>query len=135
MGLWTYVFYTQTLPEQLSFMHIPKPFKNPAYTKNATRRTQTLKTLLSREKERDKAVRAARNKTKNDIDGGGEVKMEIEGATESAANTMDGEDKMDIDATGERRPVVQLQLDEDELAEGIDPDDIPSCAFESIGST
>ena len=132
---WTYVLYTQTLPEQLSFMHIPKPFKNPAYTKNATRRTQTLKTLLSREKERDKAVRAARNKTKNEVEGGGEVKMEVEGAAENVANTMDGEDRMDIDATGEKRPVIQLQLDEDELAEGIDPDDIPSCTFESIGFT
>jgi len=129
------VLYTQTLPEQLSFMHIPKPFKNPAYTKNATRRTQTLKTLLSREKERDKAVRAARNKTKNEVEGGGEVKMEVEGAAENVANTMDGEDRMDIDATGEKRPVIQLQLDEDELAEGIDPDDIPSCTFESIGFT
>lgn len=116
-------------------MHIPKPFKNPAYTKNATRRTQTLKTLLSREKERDKAVRAARNKTKNEAEGGGEVKMEIEGAVGYASIAIDGEDKMDTDAVGERRPVVHLELDEDELAEGIDPDDIPSCKFTSFSPT
>ena len=117
---------TQTLPEQLSFMHIPKPFKNPAYTKNATRRTQTLKTLLSREKERDKAARLERSKLKGDVEGG-EVKMEVEGIADPSLNAMDGEDKMDIDAAGERRPVVQLELDEDEIAEGIDPDDVPSC--------
>ncbi|KIM21702.1 hypothetical protein M408DRAFT_302014 [Serendipita vermifera MAFF 305830] len=111
-----------TLPEQLSFMHIPKPFKNPAYTKNATRRTQTLKTLLSREKERDKAARAERSKLKGGVDAG-DVKMEIENV---ADNTMDAEDRMDVDAAGEKRPVVLLQLDEDELAEGLDPDDVPS---------
>ena len=108
-------------------MHIPKPFKNPAYTKNATRRTQTLKTLLSREKERDKSVRTVRSRSKNEGEGGGEAKMEIEAAADNAIGAVDGEDKMDVDSAVQTRPVLQLELDEDELAEGIDPDDIPSC--------
>jgi len=105
-------------------MHIPKPFKNPSYTKNATRRTQTLKTLLSREKERDKAVRELRAKVKQEgkaNEGDADIKMEGD------LNDADGEDKMDIDTTTKRLHVVIEQPDEDDLAEGIDPDDIPSC--------
>lgn len=105
-------------------MHIPKPFKNPAYTKNATRRTQTLKTLLSREKERDKAVRELRAKLKQDgkaTEGDADVKMEGD-ANETQ------EDRMDIDTTTKKLHVVIEEPDEDDLAEGIDPDDIPSCS-------
>ncbi|KAG8777658.1 chromatin-remodeling complex subunit ies6, partial [Serendipita sp. 397] len=122
-----------SLPEQLSFMHIPKPFKNPAYTKNNTRRTQTLKTLLSREKERDKAVRAEMTRRK-----GGTLPTVVDNpisvasgviettAEEDGGGGEDGEDKMDIDGMKRTVYVPEVVLDEDDIAEGIDPDDIPS---------
>jgi INO80 complex subunit C len=118
-------------------MHIPKPFKNPAYTKNATRRTQTLKTLLSREKERDKAVRAER---KEKLKGPGTAEGTTGGEATTGTNengpndaemqdstrAIDDTEKMDVDI-GEIK--VALRKDELELIEeeGITPDDIPSC--------
>ncbi|KAG8811565.1 hypothetical protein FRC19_003722, partial [Serendipita sp. 401] len=114
-------------------MHIPKPFKNPAYTKNNTRRTQTLKTLLSREKERDKAVRAEMTRRK-----GGTLPTVVDNpisvasgviettAEEDGGGGEDGEDKMDIDGMKRTVYVPEVVLDEDDIAEGIDPDDIPS---------
>lgn len=115
-------------------MHIPKPFKNPLYTKNATRRTQTLKTLLSREKERDKAVRAERSeKLKGTGTGaGGEAATSAnETGTNDAemrddSKPVDDAEKMDIDI-GEIN--AAFRKDELELIEeeGINPDDIPSC--------
>lgn len=101
-------------------MHLPKPFKNPYYTKNQTRRTQTLKTLLAREKERDKAVRAERKEQKlqalaerqaKDDEGD---KMEIdEGAIEQAKKAKDGE--------------KGRELDKDDSDWECDPEDLPSC--------
>jgi len=46
-----------TLGEQLSYLHAPRPFKNPNYTKNINRRAKNLKTVLSQEREREKAER------------------------------------------------------------------------------
>jgi INO80 complex subunit C len=112
--------YSQSLPEQLSFMHIPKPFKNPYYTKNQTRRTQTLKTLLAREKERDKAVRVERK----------EQKMQT--LAEKQAKGTEGDD-MEID----EGPIEQTkkgkdgkeekELDKDDSDWECDAEDLPSC--------
>lgn len=43
--------------EQLSYLHAPRPFKNPNYTKNINRRTKNLKTVLSQERERERLER------------------------------------------------------------------------------
>ena len=94
-------------------MHIPKPFKNPYYTKNQTRRTQTLKTLLAREKERDKAVRVERKELK------------LQALAEKQVKDGDGDgDKMEIDegATEEGK-----ELDKDDSDWECDAEDLPSC--------
>ena len=112
--------HSQSLPEQLSFMHIPKPFKNPYYIKNQTRRTQTLKTLLAREKERDKAVRTERKEQK------------LQALTEKQAEDEEG-DKMEIDegAVGQMKKDKDgkegKELDKDDSDWECDPEDIPSC--------
>ncbi|KAG8814356.1 chromatin-remodeling complex subunit ies6 [Serendipita sp. 399] len=114
-------------------MHIPKPFKDPSYTKNNTRRTQTLKTLLSREKERDKAVRTEMARRKGGPTAGNAIITAAPAVTTIAENNggddddADGEDKMDIDDGVKRTIYVpEVILDEDDIAEGIDADDIPS---------
>jgi len=50
----------QSLATQLSYLHHPRPFKNPNYTKNVNRRAKNLKTVLGQEREREKAEREAR---------------------------------------------------------------------------
>ena len=100
-------------------MHIPKPFKNPYYTKNQTRRTQTLKTLLAREKERDKAVRVERKEQK---------------LAEKQAHDEEG-DKMEIDegAVGRMKKDKDgkegKELDKDDSDWECDPEDLPSCKY------
>ncbi|KAI6044585.1 hypothetical protein EDC04DRAFT_2889653 [Pisolithus marmoratus] len=56
----------QTLAEQLSFLHYPRPFKNPNYTKNVNRRTKNLKTVLTQERERERAERDRRRQEKEE---------------------------------------------------------------------
>ncbi|EJC97905.1 uncharacterized protein FOMMEDRAFT_114675 [Fomitiporia mediterranea MF3/22] len=51
---------TPTLAESLSYLSYPRPFKNPSYTKNAARRTRTLKSVLSQERERERQDRERR---------------------------------------------------------------------------
>lgn len=47
----------KSLAESLSYLHAPRPFKNPNYTKNVNRRTKNLKTVLTNERERERAER------------------------------------------------------------------------------
>jgi len=101
-------------------MHIPKPFKNPYYTKNQTRRTQTLKTLLAREKERDKAIRVERKEQKLQALAEKQAKdeesdkMEIdEGVIEQTKKGKDGKDGK--------------ELDKDDSDWECDLEDLPSC--------
>ncbi|KAG2143343.1 hypothetical protein BD769DRAFT_1422752, partial [Suillus cothurnatus] len=49
--------HTPTLAEQLSYLHGPRPFKNPNYTKNANRRTKNLKIRERVERERRRQER------------------------------------------------------------------------------
>ncbi|KAI9437003.1 hypothetical protein H4582DRAFT_1854002 [Lactarius indigo] len=63
-----------TLAEQLSILSAPRPFKNPAYTKNASRRTKNLKTVLGQERERERLEREKRRKEREEA-------MEVDGAT------------------------------------------------------
>ncbi|KAF5371354.1 hypothetical protein D9615_009706 [Tricholomella constricta] len=65
---------TPSLAEQLSYLHNPRPFKNPNYTKNVNRRTKNLKNVLSQERERERAERERRRQeklegTSMDVDG------------------------------------------------------------------
>jgi INO80 complex subunit C len=60
------------LAEQLSYLHAPRPFKNPNYVKNINRRTKNLKTVLSQERERERLVREQRKQERlqnMDVDG------------------------------------------------------------------
>ena len=72
----------KTLAEQLSYLHYPRPFKNPNYTKNINRRTKNLKAVLAQERERERAERerrrAEKEGTKMDVDGDGDTKQEAD---------------------------------------------------------
>lgn len=58
-----------SLAEQHSYLHAPRPFKNPAYTKNINRRTKNLKTVLGQERERERVERERRREEGMDVDG------------------------------------------------------------------
>ncbi|RPD65178.1 hypothetical protein L226DRAFT_249506 [Lentinus tigrinus ALCF2SS1-7] len=61
-----------SLAEQLSYLHNPRPFKNPNYTKNSNRRTKNLKAVLTQEREREKNEREKKRQEKDasmDVDG------------------------------------------------------------------
>ncbi|KIK34339.1 hypothetical protein CY34DRAFT_647033 [Suillus luteus UH-Slu-Lm8-n1] len=57
--------HTPTLAEQLSYLHNPRPFKNPNYIKNANRRTKNLKTVLGQERERERVERERRRQERD----------------------------------------------------------------------
>ena len=60
------------MAEQLSYLHNPRPFKNPNYTKNNNRRTKNLKAVLTQEREREKNERERKRQEKDasmDVDG------------------------------------------------------------------
>jgi INO80 complex subunit C len=69
----------KTLSEQLSYLHSPRPFKNPNYTKNVNRRAKNLKAVLTQERERERVERerrrAEKEVTKMDVDGDGDGSM------------------------------------------------------------
>ncbi|KIM36334.1 hypothetical protein M413DRAFT_449215 [Hebeloma cylindrosporum] len=58
---------TPTLAAQLSYLHQPRPFKNPNYTKNINRRAKNLKTVLGQEREREKTEREARRLEREEL--------------------------------------------------------------------
>ncbi|KAH8096827.1 hypothetical protein BXZ70DRAFT_944718 [Cristinia sonorae] len=55
-----------TLAEQLSYLHYPRPFKNPNYSKNVNRRAKNLKNVLTQEREKDRAHRERRKEAMED---------------------------------------------------------------------
>ncbi|KAJ8076906.1 chromatin-remodeling complex subunit ies6 [Marasmius tenuissimus] len=63
-----------SLAEQLSYLHEPRPFKNPNYTKNVNRRAKNLKNVLTQERERERAERERRLQEKAENGG-----MEVDG--------------------------------------------------------
>ncbi|TFK32300.1 hypothetical protein BDQ12DRAFT_521389 [Crucibulum laeve] len=63
-----------SLGEQISYLHSPRPFKNPNYTKNVNRRAKILKTVLGQERERERAERERRRQEKTDG-----AEMEVDG--------------------------------------------------------
>ncbi|GAW01591.1 YL1 nuclear protein C-terminal domain-containing protein [Lentinula edodes] len=74
--------HVATLAEQLSYLHLPRPFKNPEYTKNLNRRAKNLKNIMGQERERERAEREKRRLEKAEKDAmevdGKEVTMESE---------------------------------------------------------
>ncbi|PPQ72738.1 hypothetical protein CVT26_003024 [Gymnopilus dilepis] len=58
---------TPSLAVQLSYLHQPRPFKNPHYTKNVNRRAKNLKTVLGQERERERADREARRLKREEL--------------------------------------------------------------------
>ena len=64
--------HNQTLAEQLSYLHNPRPFKNPNYTKNVNRRAKNLKAVLTQERERERVERERRRQER-------EEKMQVDG--------------------------------------------------------
>ena len=48
--------FLQSLGEKLSYAQAPRPFKNPAYTKNNGRRAKNVKAVLAQERERARAA-------------------------------------------------------------------------------
>ena len=62
-------------------MSAQRPFKNPAYTKNASRRTKNLKTVLGQERERERLEREKRRADREeamDVDGAAAVGAVVE---------------------------------------------------------
>lgn len=94
----------QTFAESLSYLAYARPFKNPAYTKNANRRTKNLKTVLTQERERERTERERRRAER-------EERMDID-APASATEGAEGE---------EERKERKESPEEEE--------DIPSCTF------
>ncbi|CAA7263625.1 unnamed protein product [Cyclocybe aegerita] len=58
---------TPSLAVQLSYLHQPRPFKNPYYTKNVNRRAKNLKTVLGQERERERTEREARRLEREEV--------------------------------------------------------------------
>ena len=62
-------------------MSAPRPFKNTAYTKNASRRTKNLKAVLGQERERERLEREKRRAEREeamDVDGTAAVGAVVE---------------------------------------------------------
>src|SRR5258708_1050783 len=58
------------------------PSKNPAYTKNASRRTKNLKTVLGQERERERLEREKRRRVREEA-------MEVDNATSASPIVVD----------------------------------------------
>ncbi|KZT21917.1 hypothetical protein NEOLEDRAFT_1120439 [Neolentinus lepideus HHB14362 ss-1] len=61
-----------TPAEQFSYLHAPRPFKNPNYTKNVNRRAKNLKNVLTQERERERMERDKRRREREEA-------MEVDG--------------------------------------------------------
>ncbi|ESK93676.1 ino eighty subunit 6 [Moniliophthora roreri MCA 2997] len=70
------------LAEQLSYLHEPRPFKNPNYTKNVNRRAKNLKNVLAQERERERLEREKRMQEKAENGG-----MDVDGAADEEIPT------------------------------------------------
>ncbi|KAK7045680.1 chromatin-remodeling complex subunit ies6 [Paramarasmius palmivorus] len=70
------------LAEQLSYLHEPRPFKNPNYTKNVNRRAKNLKNVLAQERERERLERERRMQEKAENGG-----MDVDGTADEEIPT------------------------------------------------
>ena len=80
---------SQTLAESLSYLHSPRPFKNPNYTKNVNRRTKNLKTVLTNERERERAERERKRAEKEEA-------MDVDGATGDGDSSKPVDDEEEV---------------------------------------
>ncbi|KAL0959131.1 hypothetical protein HGRIS_014423 [Hohenbuehelia grisea] len=97
-----------SLAEQLSYLHHPRPFKNPDYTKNVNRRTKNLKTVLGQERERERAERE-RKRVEREEKAEQADEMDVDGEESSPAKadkpmTLDGEEDLPTYASIEAPP-------------------------------
>ncbi|KAF8344940.1 hypothetical protein F5887DRAFT_968625 [Amanita rubescens] len=106
-----------SLAEQLSYMHLPRPFKNPAYNKNVNRRAKNMKAIISQEREREKAERERRRLLK----AGGSQPSPPTRATPAEMGVNDA-GAMDVDAA-ESEVVVKSEMDVDALKQ---EDEVPT---------
>src|ERR1700761_4892221 len=113
-GAQTPVPLAPSLAEQFNFLHEPKPFKNPYYTKNINRRAKTLKSVLNAERERERLEREKKRETLLKVQQaqaeGDEAKMEVDGEEKGKK---DGEET-------EAKPSSPTAFEEDE----------PTCEFD-----
>src|ERR1700761_540452 len=111
-GAQTPVPLAPSLAEQFNFLHEPKPFKNPYYTKNINRRAKTLKSVLNAERERERLEREKKREALLKAQApaeGGEANMEVDG---------EEKEKKEGEET-EERPSSSTIFEEDE----------PTCEF------
>lgn len=97
---------TPTLAETLSYLNEPRPFKNPAYTKNANRRTKNLKTVLTQERERERLEREKRRAEKE------EERMDVdseEGAKKTTRSPSSDEEELPTYSSIEAPPSILPQ--------------------------
>ncbi|KIM55352.1 hypothetical protein SCLCIDRAFT_304558 [Scleroderma citrinum Foug A] len=78
---------TPTLAEQLSFLHSPRPFKSLVYTKNANRRTKNLKTVLTQERERERAEREQRRQDREVLARAADDAMDVDTSNNTDKNS------------------------------------------------
>ena len=67
------------LTEQLSLLHLPRPFKNAAYAKNTNRRTKNLKIVLGQERERERTERECRRLAREERER--DMAMDVDGVS------------------------------------------------------
>ncbi|KAL5482552.1 IES6 [Sanghuangporus weigelae] len=100
---------TPTLAESLSYLTYPRSFKNPAYAKNAARRTRTLKSVLSQERERERLDRERRRAERETALAGASVPATAEGEERKDENQMD----VDKPSGSETKPTLSVVEEED----------------------
>lgn len=121
-----------SLAEQLSYMHLPRPFKNPAYNKNVNRRAKNMKAIISQEREREKAERERRRLLR----AGGPQPSPLTSGTPAEIGASDaqaqGVDGMDVDAGAEPEVAVKSEMDaivpEQQPVED-EGEEVPTCIY------
>ncbi|KAF5349030.1 hypothetical protein D9758_012728 [Tetrapyrgos nigripes] len=114
-----------TLAEQLSYLHLPRPFKNPNYTKNINRRAKTLKNVLGQERERERIDRERKREREREKQMKLEAGTSKEGSESGAAGTsasVDGKkdsDAMDVDVDSTAPGAIGSNANEDDVEEDI----------------
>jgi len=110
-------------------MHLPRPFKNPAYNKNVNRRAKNMKAIISQEREREKAERERRRLLK----AGGPQPSAT--PAEIGANGAQAQDAgaMDVDTGAEPEVAVKSEMDVvvpvNALTVEDEGEEVPTCMF------
>ncbi|KAF8623747.1 hypothetical protein AX15_006192 [Amanita polypyramis BW_CC] len=107
-----------SLAEQLSYMHLPRPFKNPNYNKNVNRRAKNLKAVIGQEREREKAERERRRLLKQERPDAQVSKVPVNNSIKHARpakGKAKDNDAMDVDMGTEEvtKPAEVIEEDEE----------------------